>query len=198
MLLELFHVSRCSPTMHEIPLPFSSTAQLKLESWCPNQYAGGWHIKPLPPLCVPPPPPLQAGGWESERDWSHVLSSGEQQRLAFVRLLLHAPHLAFLDESTSAVDMATGGCIRTAQQPACNQCMYVYGSSLVCSFAWGMSFDWSALIILQKSTWPSCCSAMTVCGTPSEASPLTVSPAVCHLQRPSCMSSSGPQASSAL
>jgi putative ATP-binding cassette transporter len=46
----------------------------------------------------------KAGGLDSELDWSHVLSLGEQQRLAFARLLLHAPALAFLDEATSALD----------------------------------------------------------------------------------------------
>ncbi|KAI8462678.1 MAG: ATP-binding cassette transporter [Monoraphidium minutum] len=37
-------------------------------------------------------------------DWGALLSLGEQQRLAFARLLLTAPRLALLDEATSALD----------------------------------------------------------------------------------------------
>ena len=37
-------------------------------------------------------------------DWSRILSLGEQQRLAFARLLLSAPDYIFLDEATSALD----------------------------------------------------------------------------------------------
>ena len=40
---------------------------------------------------------------ERER-WDRVLSVGEQQRLAFGRLLLHKPDWVFMDEATSALD----------------------------------------------------------------------------------------------
>ena len=38
------------------------------------------------------------------RDWAHILSVGEQQRIAFARILLSKPRAVFLDESTSAMD----------------------------------------------------------------------------------------------
>ncbi|CAF4003415.1 unnamed protein product [Rotaria magnacalcarata] len=38
------------------------------------------------------------------KDWSLVLSSGEQQKMNFVRVLLHRPKWIFLDEVTSSLD----------------------------------------------------------------------------------------------
>ena len=38
--------------------------------------------------------------------WSEQLSPGEQQRIAFARVLLHKPDWVFMDESTSMLDMA--------------------------------------------------------------------------------------------
>lgn len=45
------------------------------------------------------------GGFDAEMHWADVLSPGEQQRLAFARLLLNHPRYAFLDEATSALDV---------------------------------------------------------------------------------------------
>ncbi|MFN9991207.1 MAG: ABC transporter ATP-binding protein/permease, partial [Cyanobacteriota bacterium] len=42
-----------------------------------------------------------------KEDWPRLLSLGEQQRLAFARLLLNSPRFVVLDEATSALDVAT-------------------------------------------------------------------------------------------
>ena len=44
---------------------------------------------------------------EIKQDWPRVLSLGEQQRLAFARLLLNSPRFVVLDEATSALDVNT-------------------------------------------------------------------------------------------
>ncbi len=48
--------------------------------------------------------PQRVGGLDAEFDWGQLLSLGEQQRLAFARLLLTGPRYALLDEATSALD----------------------------------------------------------------------------------------------
>lgn len=45
------------------------------------------------------------GSLDIEKDWGDVLSLGEQQRLAFARILVTKPAYAVLDEATSALDM---------------------------------------------------------------------------------------------
>jgi len=51
------------------------------------------------------------GGLDAELDWAKVLSVGEQQRVAFARVLLAAPRYAILDEATSALDIANEDCL---------------------------------------------------------------------------------------
>lgn len=47
------------------------------------------------------------GQLDKVEEWSHVLSLGEQQRIAFARALIHKPEWLFLDEATSALDEPT-------------------------------------------------------------------------------------------
>lgn len=42
---------------------------------------------------------------DAEQPWDQVLSGGEKQRLAFVRLFLHKPDILIMDEATSALDV---------------------------------------------------------------------------------------------
>jgi putative ATP-binding cassette transporter len=49
--------------------------------------------------------PERLGGFDADLDWAEFLSLGEQQRLAFARLLLTEPRYAILDEATSALDL---------------------------------------------------------------------------------------------
>lgn len=46
------------------------------------------------------------GGLDAEHDWGATLSLGEQQLIAFARLLLAEPDFAFLDEAASALGEA--------------------------------------------------------------------------------------------
>jgi putative ATP-binding cassette transporter len=45
-----------------------------------------------------------AGHLDDEQRWGHTLSGGEQQRLAFARLLIDPPDIVIMDEATSALD----------------------------------------------------------------------------------------------
>ena len=47
----------------------------------------------------------RSGGLDVEKDWDEVLSLGEQQRLAFARILINKPRYVILDEATSALDI---------------------------------------------------------------------------------------------
>jgi ABC-type uncharacterized transport system fused permease/ATPase subunit len=59
-------------------------------------------------------------GLDTELDWAAVLSLGEQQRVALVRLLYHQPQLAFLDEATSALDPKSEAVVYGLVRQACS------------------------------------------------------------------------------
>ena len=48
----------------------------------------------------------RVGGLDATHDWEKQLSIGEQQRLAFARVLARQPRIVILDEATSALDSA--------------------------------------------------------------------------------------------
>ncbi|WP_066382156.1 ABC transporter ATP-binding protein/permease [Anabaena sp. CA = ATCC 33047] len=48
-------------------------------------------------------------GFDTEVPWENILSLGEQQRLAFARLLISHPRFTILDEATSALDLQNEG-----------------------------------------------------------------------------------------
>ncbi|MEH2239773.1 ABC transporter ATP-binding protein/permease [Nostoc sp.] len=48
-------------------------------------------------------------GFDTEVPWESILSLGEQQRLAFARLLVTRPSFTILDEATSALDLSNEG-----------------------------------------------------------------------------------------
>jgi vitamin B12/bleomycin/antimicrobial peptide transport system ATP-binding/permease protein len=62
------------------------------------------HLKQILILVNLPDLEQSHGGFNTEQNWSEVLSLGEQQRLIFARLLLNQPSYAILDEATSALD----------------------------------------------------------------------------------------------
>ncbi len=60
-----------------------------------------------------------------ERDWAKVLSPGEQQRVAFGRILLTRPKAVFLDESTSALDEGLEYALYEMVRSECPDCIVV-------------------------------------------------------------------------
>jgi vitamin B12/bleomycin/antimicrobial peptide transport system ATP-binding/permease protein len=59
------------------------------------------------------------------QDWAKVLSPGEQQRVAFARILLNQPKAAFLDEATSALDPGLEMTLYQLIRTECAQCIVV-------------------------------------------------------------------------
>ncbi|WP_066424313.1 ABC transporter ATP-binding protein/permease [Anabaena sp. 4-3] len=62
-------------------------------------------------------------GLDTEVRWENILSLGEQQRLAFARLLISRPSFTILDEATSALDLNNEG--NLYQQLQATQTTYI-------------------------------------------------------------------------
>jgi len=58
-------------------------------------------------------------------DWSRILSIGEQQRVAFARVLFNRPAIVFLDEATSATDEGLEHSLYSLLRSALPDCMLV-------------------------------------------------------------------------
>jgi len=58
-------------------------------------------------------------------DWSRILSIGEQQRVAFARVLFNQPAIVFLDEATSATDEGLEHMLYELLRSALPDCMLV-------------------------------------------------------------------------
>lgn len=88
----------------------------------------------------------RVGGLDASADWAHMLSLGEQQRVAVLRLLLHRPQLAFLDEATSALDGPTEAALYGALGDSCGSYVSVghrmqllaYHSHVLCNQGGGV------------------------------------------------------------
>ncbi|WP_341677602.1 ABC transporter ATP-binding protein/permease [Niveibacterium sp. SC-1] len=86
---------------------------------------------------------------ESDEDWALQLSPGEQQRLAFGRVLANRPALVFLDEATSAVDTGLEHSLYTLLRQELPQTMVVsvgHRETL-------LPFHASALTLKGDGTW---------------------------------------------
>lgn len=62
---------------------------------------------------------------DEDADWGKVLSPGEQQRIAFARVLLARPSAVFLDEATSALDAGQQHALYTMLRTELPDCIVV-------------------------------------------------------------------------
>ncbi|NMF61286.1 ABC transporter ATP-binding protein/permease [Brasilonema octagenarum UFV-OR1] len=86
-------------------------------------------------------------GFDTEVPWENILSLGEQQRLAFARLLITRPSFTILDEATSALDLKNeGNLYQQLQQTKTTFISVGHRESLFNYHQW-------VLELLQDSTW---------------------------------------------
>ena len=70
-----------------------------------NQASDDYLQKILETVNLPDLAKRYKAGFEAQENWENVLSLGEQQRVAFARILINQPKYAILDEATSALDV---------------------------------------------------------------------------------------------
>jgi vitamin B12/bleomycin/antimicrobial peptide transport system ATP-binding/permease protein len=102
----LVHVSRDARLLFLPPKPYLPLGTLRHVVSYPRTDAGASDAVLSESLGAVGLPEL-ARRLDELGNWALVLSSGEQQRIAFARALVHKPDWLFLDEATSAVDEAT-------------------------------------------------------------------------------------------
>jgi putative ATP-binding cassette transporter len=95
----------CGPneTMFLSQLPYVPLGDLRTVVSYPNE-SGSIDDRTLNATLDKVALPHLKGRLDEVQDWAKVLSPGEQQRIAFARILLTKPKAAFLDESTPALD----------------------------------------------------------------------------------------------
>lgn len=95
----------CGPneTMFLSQLPYVPLGDLRTVVSYPNEH-GTIDDRTLRSMLYKVALPHLADHLDEVDDWAKVLSPGEQQRIAFARILLTKPKAVFLDESTSALD----------------------------------------------------------------------------------------------
>jgi vitamin B12/bleomycin/antimicrobial peptide transport system ATP-binding/permease protein len=97
----------CPPGEHETmflsQLPYVPLGDLRAVVSYPRQ-AGDIPDETLQAALLAVALPKHTDRLSEVQDWAKVLSPGEQQRIAFARILLTKPKAVFLDEATSALD----------------------------------------------------------------------------------------------
>lgn len=95
----------CGPneTMFLSQLPYVPLGDLRTVVSYPNE-VGSIDDQTLRDMLAKVALPHLVDRLDEVEDWAKVLSPGEQQRIAFARILLTKPKAVFLDESTSALD----------------------------------------------------------------------------------------------
>ncbi|QIR37143.1 ABC transporter ATP-binding protein/permease [Tolypothrix sp. PCC 7910] len=89
----------------------------------------------------------RVNGFDTEVPWENILSLGEQQRLAFARLLITHPSFTILDEATSALDLHNeGNLYQQLQQTKTTFISVGHRESLLNYHQW-------VLELAQESSW---------------------------------------------